>query len=236
MPAASYSASRFLDRPIIATRDFPALGSNINGPSLVRVPDWVPGRLGRYYLYFAHHKGEYIRLAYAEKVEGPWRVHGPGTLRLYDSTCHDHIASPDVLVDHESRKIRMYFHGPSIGKDEARTDPLNAKMPGVGTQRTKVALSDDGIAFRAKPEILGPPYFRVFRYDGWWYALAMPGVFLRSRDGLTKWEFGPRLFNDRMRHAAVRVDGDVVEVFYTRAGDRPERIFLATVALNRKWE
>jgi hypothetical protein len=36
------------------------MGSNINGPSLIRVPDWVPDPLGRYYLYFAHHHGTYI--------------------------------------------------------------------------------------------------------------------------------------------------------------------------------
>ncbi|TGP23371.1 hypothetical protein, partial [Mesorhizobium sp. M1D.F.Ca.ET.234.01.1.1] len=41
-------------------------GANINGPSLIRVPDWLPGRLGAYYLYFAHHTGTYIRLAFAD--------------------------------------------------------------------------------------------------------------------------------------------------------------------------
>ena len=39
------------------------MGDNINGPSLIRVPNWVEGRLSRYYLYFADHKGAYIRLA-----------------------------------------------------------------------------------------------------------------------------------------------------------------------------
>ena len=32
-------------------------GANINGPSLIKVPDWVSDRLGAYYLYFAHHTG-----------------------------------------------------------------------------------------------------------------------------------------------------------------------------------
>ena len=48
---------------------------NINGPTVIRVPDWVKNPLGRYYMYFAHHKGSYIRLAYADHPEGPWRVH-----------------------------------------------------------------------------------------------------------------------------------------------------------------
>ncbi|NET62179.1 MAG: hypothetical protein F6K47_40550, partial [Symploca sp. SIO2E6] len=34
-------------------------GSNINGPSLIRVPEWIENPLGRYYLYFAHHQGKY---------------------------------------------------------------------------------------------------------------------------------------------------------------------------------
>jgi hypothetical protein len=62
-------------------------GENINGPSLIRVPDWLPNPLGRYYLYFSHHKGDYIRLAYAESATGPWTVYEPGTLRLEQTRC-----------------------------------------------------------------------------------------------------------------------------------------------------
>ena len=36
----------------------------------------------RYYLYFAHHKGSYIRLAYGDAVAGPWTVYEPGVLSL----------------------------------------------------------------------------------------------------------------------------------------------------------
>ena len=36
----------------------------------------------RYYLYFAHHKGSYIRLAFADAVAGPWTVYEPGVLSL----------------------------------------------------------------------------------------------------------------------------------------------------------
>jgi hypothetical protein len=55
--------SRIVDRPIISPKTHPSIGANIQGPSLIRVPDWVEGRLGAYYLYFADHKGSYIRLA-----------------------------------------------------------------------------------------------------------------------------------------------------------------------------
>ena len=39
------------------------LGYNFNGPSLIKVPDFVENKLGRYYQYFAHHKGREIKMA-----------------------------------------------------------------------------------------------------------------------------------------------------------------------------
>lgn len=84
-PDTSLTVTRLLDRPIIAPDTDPSIGANIQGPSLIRVPDWVPARLGKYYLYFADHKGAYIRLAYADDLRGPWRVHAPGSLQLKGS-------------------------------------------------------------------------------------------------------------------------------------------------------
>jgi hypothetical protein len=43
------------------------MGDNINGPAAIRVPEWIENPLGNYYLYFAHHQGTYIRLAYADR-------------------------------------------------------------------------------------------------------------------------------------------------------------------------
>ncbi len=71
--------------PIIHQAMHPSLGDNINGPSLIRVPDGIKGALGQYYLYFSHHKGQHIRLAYAEHVEGPWRIHPCGVMPLSTS-------------------------------------------------------------------------------------------------------------------------------------------------------
>ncbi len=79
---AEVRVERLLDRPIIEPATHPSIGENIQGPSLVRVPDWVAAPLGAYYLYFADHKGRYIRLAYADALTGPWQVHEPGSLRL----------------------------------------------------------------------------------------------------------------------------------------------------------
>ena len=77
--------TRLLDAPIITPDLHPSIGHNIQGPSLIRVPDWVSEPLGSYYLYFADHKGKYIRLAYADNLRGPWKIHPPGTLQLADS-------------------------------------------------------------------------------------------------------------------------------------------------------
>ena len=223
------------------------MGANISGPSLIRVPDWIEEPLGRYYLYFAHHKGSYIRLACADALAGPWRMHTPGALALETSlfpaerpalesvseavrrdvagagveedSLQPHIASPDVHVDHRRHEIRMYFHG----------------MCENGEQRTRVAVSTDGIDFEVRPEILGNSYFRVFRHAGWHYALVMPGELRRSRDGLTGFESGPVLFCSEMRHSAVRLAGDTLDVFWSRVGDAPECILHSRIRLPRDW-
>ena len=82
------------------------------------------GRRGAYHLYFAHHKGKSIRLAHADELAGPWRMHPDPVLHVADSRfepedpVHDpslpppewaaglkgdylyaHVASPDVHVD-----------------------------------------------------------------------------------------------------------------------------------------
>ncbi|MHB0937585.1 MAG: hypothetical protein ACYC6A_14455 [Armatimonadota bacterium] len=209
---------RLGDNPIITPHMDDGMGANINGPSLICVPAWLPSPLGRYYLYFAAHNGTYIRLAYADELTGPWTTYAPGTLRLEQTVSRKHIASPDMHVDEERRQIRMYFHG-----------------PGEGGQFTHLAVSSDGLNFTALPEVLGLSYFRVFRWGEHWYALGMPGIFYRSRDGVTGFEQGPTLFTPDMRHSAVLVEGQTLHVWYTIAGDCPERILYSTVDLAPDW-
>ena len=98
-----------------------------------------------------------------------------------------------------------------------------------------MAISKDGIAFSAAPEVLGNPYFRVFRWQGYHYAVGMPGVIYRSRDGLTDFEEGPAVFGENMRHCALKLDGSTLNVFYTNALDAPERIYLASIDLTPDW-
>jgi len=205
------------------------MGDNINGPSLIRVPDWLPNPLGRYYLYFAHHRGHYIRLAYADSLDGPWRTHAPGVLDLGNSYFEHHIASPDVLVDDDSRQLRLYFHGRLTQADKSGPH-------GRHGQATRAALSKDGLSFTAYPEILGAPYMRVFRYDGAHYGIAMPGLLYRSPHGLRDFEEGPALFpNTDQRHVGLRLVGDTIWIFHTNRGDCPEHILVSTMHLHGDW-
>ena len=228
--AQTIRIERLVDGPIIRPEMDGSMGSNIAGPSLVRVPDWIENPLGRYYLYFADHRGTYIRLAYADALTGPWTTYEPGTLQLdqshFPTTCppcaparaYVHIASPDVHVVDARREIVMYVHGRDVGR-----------------QVTRVAVSTDGLHFAGRPEVLGRPYFRAFRHEGFVYALAMPGVMYRSRDGVTGFEEGPGLFNPNMRHSALLKRGNRLVVFWTERGDAPERVLASTIDLTADW-
>ena len=108
-------AQRASQNPLI-TSSSGKIGTNINGPSVIKVPKWVANRRGEYYMYFADHNGKYIRLASANKPTGPWRVEPEKILHLPtldDSRFHGHIASPDVHVDNQRRQLVLYFHAPT---------------------------------------------------------------------------------------------------------------------------
>ena len=226
---------RFPQNPIIRPHMDDRMGENINGPSLIQVPDWIEAPLAKYYLYFAHHQGAYIRLAYADRLEGPWTTYAPGTLQLEQTPARRHIASPDLHVDHENRRLMMFYHGP-VDPDKATVSTtLSLQSPVLSGQRSYVATSPDGLHFTSGTEVLGSPYFRVFPWDGCIYALGMPGIFFRSRDGLTDFERGPTLYSRDMRHSAVKLDGDTLSVFYSRAHDCPEHILLSQIELTPDW-
>ena len=208
-------------------------GTSINGPSLIHAPDWLNATLGRYYLYFANHGGDHIRLAHADRVDGPYRLYEPGTLTLEQTPCSHHIASPEVVVDDASQRIWMYYHGPTDGL-AAEDDPVPDRS-GTVHQRTHLAVSSDGLHFEHVAGPLMRPYVRVWQWDGWWYALDMPGHIWRSPDGVHDWEPGPEIFGKPMRHCAVRVMGRTLEVYFSRKGDTPERIVMSRIALDGDW-
>jgi hypothetical protein len=229
------SVVRFKENPIIRPNtSLGGHGSNINGPSLIRVPDWLDKPLGKYYLYFADHRGTYIRLAYADRLEGPWSIYKPGTLKLQEVEAAGgyamkggHIASPDVHVDHDKKEIRMYFHG-KLGPS------------GTWGHNSGVALSTDGIHFKPFPKKIGEPYFRVFQWEGYYYAVTRSGSLVRSKDGLGPFGEANNAFDDTtrdkatkaaIRHTALKLDGKTLSVFFSRAGDTPERILVSRAEL-----
>ncbi len=148
-----------------------------------------------------------------------------------------HIASPDVHVDEANQQIVMYFHG----------------LEDVRYQVTRAAVSQDGIHFETRPEILGRSYMRAFAHEDFIYAMSMPGQFYRSEDGFSGFEEGPLLFSDaldvgdllppgsggdfesNMRHAALLTQDDRLYVFWTQVGHVPERIMVSTIDMSGDW-
>lgn len=255
---AAYNVQRIGDGPIISPETDPSIGHNIQGPSLIRVPDWVPNRLGRYYLYFADHKGDFIRLAFADKLEGPWKVHAPGALHLKD-TPFPH--TPPAFTDAQmaAYKVRAKAVGldvdqfpdlakemttPHVASPDVHVDERNKRivmyyhgLEGFAQQVTRVATSSDGINFISGMDVLGRTYWRAFPHNGMTYALAMPGTFYRSADALSGFEAGPTLFNPDMRHSAVFQRGHTLHVVWTQvATDPPERLLLSTIDISGPWE
>jgi hypothetical protein len=277
--AQTYTVERLNDGKPLVTRQMFAdaghssWGRNINGPSVIRVPDWIaaedrPDPSAQYYMYFANHGGNFIRMAWAEKVDGPYTLYGVhdyaadnprGVLDLgsddridlaNDLAVTGHIASPDVHVDHDNKQIRMYFHAP-------------AQQAGSGRgQKSFVAHSGSGLDFNAgiEPVILGFAYFRVFDYKDDKYAIASRGALYKAPDNPFTppagfnyrhelWGLEGSGYNDnpfqhdlnadanrdptgRVRHSAVQVVDDRLQVFHSRVGDKPERIVMTTIDLS----
>lgn len=221
-----FRAVRLLDRPIVdpSTPGAESVGTNLNGPSLIRVPDWVPNPLGRYYLYFAHHQGEFIRLAYADQLTGPWQVFVPGTLQLDQTPFPSHIASPEVHVDEANRRLVMYYHGCCVKGSQSKWG-----------QPTCVAFSSDGLTFASRQDFLTASYLRVFQHGEWHYGIAHGGALFRSRRPFKSWEERRTSLDRSGRHWAALVTGDTAHFFYSRWGDRPEHLLWAPVELSGDW-
>jgi hypothetical protein len=220
-------------RPDMMPKDDGQWSGNLNFPSLIRVPDWIEKPLGKYYLYFSAHHGSYIRLAYADRIEGPWKIYEPGSLRLQtvldvnhaQPVEQSHIASPDVHVDDKQKQIRMYFH---------------YLLPKLG-HSSSVAFSSDGITFVPRAGAIAGPYLRVFRREGAYFAIDDRGAILRSPDGIAHFDrisdAVSRVANDRQkqisfRHGGALLEGNHLSVFFSRIGDAPEQILVTRVDLS----
>lgn len=247
-PLPSISVTRTLTGPLIAPEMLPGdEGLSINGPSLIRMPPWVEKPGGRYHLYFAHHNGKYIRLAFADRPEGPWTLHPGGILPIKEQRAlRGHIASPEAVIDEETRQIFLFSHG--VPRDG-------------GPQVTSVAVSRDGLSFTDLGTIVGPAYLRVFRHEGAWYGLNHSGVLgrapklgdpfepvatiigpeiqaavdpaLRGEPGAPPAAGRPTSGDARygIRHVGLDLHQGRLFVYFSCVGHRPERILCTVVDL-----
>jgi hypothetical protein len=251
-------AARLDQNPLITLRSSATLGDNINGPTIVRVPAWVERPLGRYYMYFAHHMGQFIRLAHADSISGPWTIFEPGVLPVSSTAMfrpqpdppenlenfYTHVASPEIHLDPARRKVVMRFHGWwtdgqrwPVGEAAARDW---ARAHGYG-QYTQVAESSDGIRFNVLPAITKTSYLRGFTHDGVLYGLSRLGLLMRTSDPLASFEAAASVFRDgryanRVRHVAMTERGGLLYIFFTAIGDAPERIMMSTMSLTGDWK
>jgi hypothetical protein len=243
---------------LITVKTSASLGDNVNGPTVIRAPEWIDHPLGTYYMYFAHHMGTFIRLAYANSITGPWKVFEPGVLDVRETAFfrpqpdppenlenfYTHVASPEIYVDRARHRLVMWFHGWwTEGKRWPVGEPAARKWArdnGYG-QYTQAAESTDGIHFQVRPPITRSSYLRVFEYDGSFYAMARLGLLLRANDPFASFETGTNPFQggpyaNRVRHVALVRRNDVASVFFTAIGDAPEHVLMTTLKLAGDWK
>ena len=255
--APAITVTRLASNPMVTVDSSSTLGGNVNGPSLIRVPDWVDHPLGKYYLYFANHRGEFIRLAYADAIGGPWKVYEPGVLHVKDTAFYrpqpdlarfggnsTHLASPEVFIDSQHKRLVLWAHGWFSNGERWPSEPAAAQRwaneHGYG-QFTQAAVSADGLHFNAQPAITKESYLRVFQWGGMFYGMSRLGRLERSSDLLGVFELGPNPFRDtpygstKVRHTAMVLRGNRLYVFFTAIGDAPERMMLSTIDLTPDW-
>jgi hypothetical protein len=248
---------RLAQNPLITLKSSSTLGGNVNGPTVIRVPEWVDRPMGNYYMYFANHMGGFIRLAYADAVTGPWTVYEPGVLHVKDTAFYreqpdpiepladfyTHVASPEIFVDSTRRTIVMWVHGWWTNGERWPASPTAARawarQQGYG-QYTQPAESIDGVHFTTRPAITKTSYLRVFQRGGVFYGVSRLGLVSRATDPMRAFEAGPNLFRDsayanRVRHVGLVVRGDRMYVFFTGIGDAPERVLVSVVDLSGDW-
>jgi hypothetical protein len=149
LEASPWTVQRLPGNPLISWVARERGYININGPSVIRVPPWVRNPLGKYYMYFAHHKGSYVRMAYADRPTGPWKLHQGGVLSLAESGFPQQLATEpedsglkelfDTFSLHVVRDYLLLAYRATV------TDPATRRargMSAVANKATHVASPD----------------------------------------------------------------------------------------------
>ena len=254
--APERARERFAENPLITFSRSPSIGDNANGPTVIRVPRWVQRPLGRYYMYFAHHSGQFIRLAYADSVRGPWKIHEPGVLKVADtafyrpqpdpadspSGVYTHLASPEIYID-ESRSESCCGSMECGPRDSG--GPSAAGRGGVGEAARVRAIHAGGRVARRidvprpahhQTELLARDSLRgtLLRYG---QTRATAQSVESARRLRTRWQSVPRFTvrGSSASRVAAR-DNGLLHIVFSAIGDAPENILYTTVSMKGDWD
>ena len=215
------------NRQLLLTDNFK---SNICNPCLIEVPDWCDHKIGKYYLYYADHKGKYIKLAYSDNLYGNWKVKNEGVLNIDKfSDAINHIASPEIFIDNLNKEIILYTHSHSKSNQG---------------QWTYASKSSDALNFEVVNNIpLAPFYFRIFKYNNYFYGITKGGGLWKSKNLFNKFEQRQNLFyrnrsletlhnyDGAIRHLCIIIENNTLIIFYSKIGDKPEKIYFSQLDL-----
>ena len=143
----------------------------------------------------------------------------PGAKSPRKPRSKQHIASPDVIVDHENQQIVMYFHGAYKGHN------------------TGAAVSKDGLNWQDKDIDLGHPYLRVFEHSGAYYGMSQ-GPRQNKSSRIIKMKGMFEVADEKIlpgtlwRHLALLKRENKLLVFYSRYNDTPGRIQASVIDIS----
>jgi len=232
-----FNNSKFIDNKtlIISKLNLPRdVSDNINGPVCLKTPDFIKNPVGKYLLYFAHHGGEFIRIAYSEEIFSGWKFlcHKINTVGE-GKNFHDHVASPDIFIDSIENNIYMFFH---------------SRIQGSRKQETFLSKSKDGINFTFVEENVNLPfYFRHVVNENRTLAVTKGGNLYinsispisnawRALNNVYSGESNKEVMHNKagsIRHASLIYYLKILIMFYTKIGDSPERIYAAKIVENK---
>ncbi len=170
-------------------------------------------------------------MCYTDNLHSEWSHWEGGVIGLDNmNDAHHHMASPEVYINSKDRLIYLYFHAPSHSKNE---------------QWSFLALSQDGIHFdKVIDRPLAPFYMRVFHYSDCMYGVVKGGGLWKSKTGLDEFELVTNLFNPLLkeevwhnysgavRHVGLYLNKSILHIFFSRIGDKPERILHTSIDLD----
>ena len=154
-----------------------SVGGNINGPSIIRVPDWIPiservHPSAKYYLYFGNHRGQDIRMAWSDSLTGTWT--------LFNASG----GSGDLNTD------RAWGVN---GNNTGTQTPLHGVLTMVGGRLTSLTNSDFVVGDHiASPEVIVDNVNQrlAMNFHGTTQFLAQPGQGMGQRSFVTTSKYG----------------------------------------------